>query len=297
METKTKSSKRIVLIIICSVLVAAILAFVLFYLSVHRKNRDATFFDSGLNFAEADYETDILSDPYYLRYDRHIMYNEFGDAEPLTEDNYQLFGAEAEFFYRYFDTVIHGDYVEYPSFFTESYLKSHDLPERFTMQRIYDIDVTLYSRENVDYNGTSVPCSQYIVSYRIQYNNGTFRGDFTGKDVRPLLFSLIQENGKVYISVNDSLYNIDDLDTVSDPDYYTATTVAKSFTNMVQALPSEKNLTIYDEEKIKSARTVYDSLTDYQKSFISPDTVKTLEQLEAKLKTLKGNTEDSSKGE
>ena len=76
METKTKSSKRIVLIIICSVLVAAILAFVLFYLSVHRKNRDATFFDSGLNFAEADYETDILSDPYYLRYDRHIMYTD-----------------------------------------------------------------------------------------------------------------------------------------------------------------------------------------------------------------------------
>ena len=108
---------------------------------------------------------------------------------------------------------------------------------------------------------------------------------------------VMRENGKVYISVNDSLYNIDDLDTVSDPDYYTATTVAKSFTNMVKALPSEKNLTIYDEEKIKSARTVYDSLTDYQKSFISPDTVKTLEQLEAKLKTLKGNTEDSSKGE
>ena len=108
---------------------------------------------------------------------------------------------------------------------------------------------------------------------------------------------VMRENGKVYISVNDSLYNIDDLDTVSDPDYYTAITVAKSFTNMVQALPSEKNLTIYDEEKIKSARTVYDSLTDYQKSFISPDTVKTLEQLEAKLKTLKANTEDSSKGE
>ena len=60
---------------------------------------------------------------------------------------------------------------------------------------------------------------------------------------------VMRENGKVYISVNDSLYNIDDLDTVSDPDYYTATTVAKSFTNMVKALPSEKNLTIYDEEK------------------------------------------------
>ena len=122
---------------------------------------------------------------------------------------------------------------------------------------------------------------------------------FIRKMGKASFFSIQDKTGKmqVYISVNDSLYNIDDLDTVSDPDYYTATTVAKSFTNMVQALPSEKNLTIYDEEKIKSARTVYDSLTDYQKSFISPDTVKTLEQLEAKLKTLKGNTEESSKGE
>lgn len=199
METKTKNQKKIVLIIIFSILGAVILASVLFYLSASRQNRDATFFDSGLNFAEPDYETDILSDPYYLRYDRHIMYNEYGDAEPLTEDNYKSFGAEAEFFYRYFETVINGDYADYPSFFAESYLKSHDLPERFTMQRIYDIDVTLYSRENVDYNGTIVPCSQYIVSYRIQYNNGTFRGDFTGNDVRPLLFSLIEEDGKVYI--------------------------------------------------------------------------------------------------
>lgn len=108
---------------------------------------------------------------------------------------------------------------------------------------------------------------------------------------------VMRENGKVYISVNDSLYNIDDLDTVSDPDYYTATVVAKSFTDMVQALPSESNLTIYDEEKLTSARNVYDSLTDYQKSFVSSDTVKTLEQLEAKLKTLKENVEDSSEGQ
>ena len=199
MENKTKSTKKIVLIIICSVFVAVILASVLFYLSVRRKNRDATFFDSGLNFAEADYETDILSDPYYLRYDRRVMYSEYGDAEPLMEDNYESFGVEAELFYRYFETVISGDYADYPSFFTESYLKSHDLPERFTMQRIYDIDVTLYSRENIDYNGTSVSCSKYIVSYRIQYNNGTFRGDIIGSDIKPLLFSLVLENGKAHI--------------------------------------------------------------------------------------------------
>ena len=199
MEIKGKSHKKIVLVVICAVLFAVVLASVIFYLSVSKRNRDATFYDSGLSFAEADYETDILSDPYYLRYDRRVMYNEYGDEEPLTEDNYKSFGAEAELFYLYFETVINGDYADYPSFFTESYLKSHELPERFTMQRIYDIDVTLYSRENIDYNGESVPCSQYVVSYRIQYNNGTFRGDITGSDVRPLLFSLVRDNGKTYI--------------------------------------------------------------------------------------------------
>ena len=99
---------------------------------------------------------------------------------------------------------------------------------------------------------------------------------------------VMRENGKVYISVNDSLYNIDDLDTVSDPDYYTAITVAKSFTNMVKALPSEKNLTIYDEEKIKSARTVYDSLTDYQKSFYFTGHSEDTRAVRSKIKNLEG---------
>ncbi len=105
---------------------------------------------------------------------------------------------------------------------------------------------------------------------------------------------IMRENGKVYISVNDSLYDIEDLDTVADSDYYTATTVAQTFTNMVAALPQESQLTILDEEKLKEAREVYDSLTDYQKTFISDSTVKTLEALEAKLKEMLENVEKNS---
>lgn len=109
---------------------------------------------------------------------------------------------------------------------------------------------------------------------------------------------VMRENGKVYISVNDSLYDINDLDTVSDPDYYTATTLAKSFTDMVAALPPESKLTIMDEEKLKKAREVYDSLTDYQKGFVKEEVVKRLEALEAKMKEMKDNIEqDSSKEE
>lgn len=98
---------------------------------------------------------------------------------------------------------------------------------------------------------------------------------------------VMRENGKVYISVNDSLYDIEDLDTVADPDYYTASTLAKSFTDMVAALPNVSQLTVMDEEKIKEAREVYDSLTDYQKSFVAKETVSSLEALEEQLQKIK----------
>lgn len=107
---------------------------------------------------------------------------------------------------------------------------------------------------------------------------------------------VMRENGKVYISVNDSLYDINDLDTVADPDYYTATTLAKSFTDMVNELPKLSQLTIMDEEKLKEAREVYDSLNDYQKGFVSKETISQLEALEEQMKKIKDEIKtDSSK--
>lgn len=105
---------------------------------------------------------------------------------------------------------------------------------------------------------------------------------------------IMRENGKVYVSVNDSLYNIEDLDTVSDPDYYNATMIAKSFTDMVGALPAVSQLTVMDDDKLAEVREVYDSMTDYQKSFVTKETVNQLEALEAKMKEMKENVEKNS---
>lgn len=105
---------------------------------------------------------------------------------------------------------------------------------------------------------------------------------------------IMRENGKVYVSVNDSLYNIEDLDTVADSDYYNATTVAKSFTDMVATLPKESQLTILDETKLQEAREVYDSMTDYQKTFVSKEALSTLESLEKKLNEMKENIQSGS---
>lgn len=200
MATKIRISKKAVVITVLVIVFAAVLAVVLFYLSVRSEGRDATFRNPDLTFAEADYSSDILADPFYLRYNRDIMYTEYGNGEPVTAENYNRMGDWAEFFYDYFNSVIKGDYKKYPEYFTDAYLKRHDLPKRFTMQRIYDINVELFSRESIEYNGANVMCSRYVVSYRIQYNNGTFRGDITGDDLRPLLFTLIEDNGGILIN-------------------------------------------------------------------------------------------------
>lgn len=105
---------------------------------------------------------------------------------------------------------------------------------------------------------------------------------------------IMRENGKVYVSVNDSLYNIEDLDTVADSDYYNATTVAKAFADMVATLPKESQLTILDETKLQEAREVYDSMTDYQKTFVSKEALSTLESLEKKLNEMKENIQSGS---
>lgn len=98
---------------------------------------------------------------------------------------------------------------------------------------------------------------------------------------------VMHENGETYLSVNDSLYSIEDLDTVADSDYMDAVTFAKSFNSAVKDLPSVNNVATSDEEKVTTLYTAYQSLTDYQKQFVAADDVKKLESLIAKIALLK----------
>lgn len=111
---------------------------------------------------------DIFADEAYLKLDRNVVYEEYGDSEPLTHENIDDFGEAARFFYNYFDCIINGDYKQYSSFFTEQYLKSNKLPA-FTMQKLYDISVSLYGI-TADGEKTDI----YTVSFKIKDNNNTF---------------------------------------------------------------------------------------------------------------------------
>lgn len=107
---------------------------------------------------------------------------------------------------------------------------------------------------------------------------------------------ILYQSGKIYLSVNDGLYPISSLDTVADSDYYEAVALAKTFAEMVSLLPDEDNLQTIYKGAIEEVRSLYDSMTDYQKRFVSQSDLATLEKLEARLKELL-DAEESSKNE
>lgn len=161
----------------------------------------ATSKNEFIFFYPVDYTVDIYKDPGYINLTRDIFYKEYGSGSLLTGDMYEKQGPVAMFFKNYFDAVINGKYEEYPDYFTEYYLKKSELPEKFTMQKIYDIDINLYSKENTE-NSESVYKALYEVRYKIRYNNGSFRSDVGSDIVKPLIFE---------ISVNRDAVKINDI--------------------------------------------------------------------------------------
>lgn len=105
---------------------------------------------------------------------------------------------------------------------------------------------------------------------------------------------VLHENGDVYLSVNDKLYSIDDLDTVADSNYMDAVEFAKSFSNEVKKLPQLSQLTTNDEDIVSKLYAAFQSLNDYQKQFIAEDDVKKVESLVARLAVLKAAEEGAA---
>jgi hypothetical protein len=118
----------------------------------------------------------------------------------ITEQNLNSMPDSAQFFYKYFNTVISGNYTEYKAFFTQDYLKRNTIPDKFTKQKIYDIEVNLYDRQNIEENGKSIIVDTFIVKYKIKDNNGTFRNDVGSNATVPLAFQLYKQNDVVLIN-------------------------------------------------------------------------------------------------
>ncbi len=107
---------------------------------------------------------------------------------------------------------------------------------------------------------------------------------------------VVYENGKAYLAINESLYSIDDLDTVISDEYLdkhkkdNSTTEKTNLTELlakIAKLPSEDDVTLDDEEAIKEAREAYDALSETDKAQFDNDALYYLIKDEAVLAKLK----------
>ena len=108
---------------------------------------------------------------------------------------------------------------------------------------------------------------------------------------------VVYENGKVYLSIDESLYSLDDLDTVVDKTYLDAYNKAYDFTVRLNKLPVLGGVDLSDAEEIDELEKIYNEMTDYEKSFVAEDTVKTLNKYIEKLAEVRAAAEENGGGE
>lgn len=196
-EKNKKNLKRIILILVslfgALVIIYASLIFVLSLLN----SQDTPDIIDTLH--EVNYSIDIFDDCLYLAKNRDVYYLEYGTGEALSQDNIDDLTGSALLFYRYFDSIINGDYINLSSFYTDEYKIDYPLPDKFTMQKLYDIQVDLFERRRDD-RTDGIVIETFIVSYKIMENNGSFRSDLPSDTLIPLAYELINKNGSIKIN-------------------------------------------------------------------------------------------------
>lgn len=103
---------------------------------------------------------------------------------------------------------------------------------------------------------------------------------------------VVYENGKAYLSINESLYSIDDLDTVVDKEYLNAYDKAEDFVIALNKLPHVNNLSESDLETVDELEKIYNQMSDYEKSFVAKDKVTALNKYIEKAKEIRAGLQE-----
>lgn len=102
---------------------------------------------------------------------------------------------------------------------------------------------------------------------------------------------VVYENNKAYLSINESLYSIDDLDTVHDQEYLEAYELASAFVKKIDSLPSINVIGLSDADEVESLNKIYSDMNNYQKSFIPEEKTDMLKTYTDKIAALRNEEE------
>ena len=105
---------------------------------------------------------------------------------------------------------------------------------------------------------------------------------------------VVYENNKAYLSIDESLYSLDDLDTVVDKTYKDAYDKAFDLNTRLNKLPAVNGVDMSDAKEIDALEEIYNGMNDYEKSFVAQETVKNLNKYIEKLKEVRAAAEKAA---
>ncbi|MGN0401030.1 MAG: flagellar hook assembly protein FlgD [Acetatifactor sp.] len=103
---------------------------------------------------------------------------------------------------------------------------------------------------------------------------------------------VVYENGKAYLSIDESLYSLDDLDSVVDKEYQDAYDKAYALTVRLNKLPPAAGLDMTDAKEIDELQKIYEEMNEYEKSFVTEENEKKLKGYIEKIQELRSKAEE-----
>lgn len=208
-----KSILAVIISIVALLLVLILLIQILTRCTENPSNgsSETTDYRTELKFSD-EYVTDKATfdgDEKYFTYDRTVYFHDpqTGVTEGIEEGNYVTFGPCAELLCRMIDSIIAGDADTYNTFFSDIYFEKNESKSDFSMQKVYDILLSEYSKtEETAENGGTYQEYIYEVKYKIRNNNGSFRSDVDSDKIRTQYFLITNRSGKLLI---DGIYTYD----------------------------------------------------------------------------------------
>lgn len=130
--------------------------------------------------------------------------------------------------------------------------------------------------ENMAHTAESLEANGLVGKTVIMRPTNSVTGETS--DVVGVVDYMMKEGSNIYLAINGSLYNLDDLYTVADTEYMDAVVVADDFESTMAQMPDADHVSLADEEAFAHIRKQYDNLTDYQKEYIANNSKDSLDK-------------------
>ena len=197
MKPRTKK----LVIVICAAAALAAAGFVLVPRIFSQGNVNARYNPPKLTFDELpEAFIPFDKDEEYYTLNRDVFFS-YAGTEVLLSDAFDGsgFNSAAKFFKDYFDTLKKADDLSLKEYYAEDYFEDNDYPEGYSPQRLYDIHADFHSSGSVTLEGETYQVDNYVVKYRIRYNDGTFRNDLKSDVWNPQLYQISLIGGQYRI--------------------------------------------------------------------------------------------------